>query len=206
MARTPSVRPATAIAGVPSRVSSAVGTLRVPSLSLRRLTSDALELSRGVVGLDVEEREPPAAGGIALGARERERHLRGGRGGEPLGAVEAPGAVGVPHRATVSVRPTSEPPVRSVIHWPEVHMLRRVAAEEVRERAVRSACVPVQRERARGAVGHRERAGVDVRRRVEEVHLRELVDPREGAVLALVGRRDEAVLRGERGGALPERR
>ncbi len=38
MLRTPSPRPATGAARVPSRVSSAVGTLRVPSLSLRRLT------------------------------------------------------------------------------------------------------------------------------------------------------------------------
>ncbi len=38
MLRTPSLVPATALASAPSSVSSAVGTLRVPSLSLRRLT------------------------------------------------------------------------------------------------------------------------------------------------------------------------
>ncbi len=38
MLRTPSAIPATGIASAPSSVSSAVGTLRVPSLSLRRLT------------------------------------------------------------------------------------------------------------------------------------------------------------------------
>ncbi len=39
MARTPSLSAPTGVAGVPSRLSSAVGTLRVPSLSLSRLTS-----------------------------------------------------------------------------------------------------------------------------------------------------------------------
>ena len=36
MARTPSESPATGVAGVPSSVSSAVGSLRVPSLSFSR--------------------------------------------------------------------------------------------------------------------------------------------------------------------------
>jgi hypothetical protein len=39
MLRMPSERPTTGMALVPSRVSSAVGTLRVPSLSLRRFTA-----------------------------------------------------------------------------------------------------------------------------------------------------------------------
>ncbi len=37
MFRMPAVVPVTSSAGVPSRLSSAVGSLRVPSLSLRRL-------------------------------------------------------------------------------------------------------------------------------------------------------------------------
>jgi hypothetical protein len=38
MLRTPSLEPGDGRRGAPSRVSSAVGTLRVPSLSFRRLT------------------------------------------------------------------------------------------------------------------------------------------------------------------------
>ena len=39
-------------------------------------------------------------------------------------------------RAMVSLAPTSEPPVRSVIHWPEVHM--RAGSREVSRGTARS--------------------------------------------------------------------
>jgi hypothetical protein len=118
MLRVPLSGSQTSSAGVPSRVSSAVGTLRVPSLSLSRLTWMPRMRPVGVAQLDVEQRQPAAAWTVALGASQGERHLRGCGGGEPLGAVEAP----LPStlRAMVSLVPTSEPPVRSVIHWPLV--------------------------------------------------------------------------------------
>jgi hypothetical protein len=47
MLRMPPSSPLTGVASAPSSVSSAVGTLRVPSLSLRRLTKMLLLLPSG---------------------------------------------------------------------------------------------------------------------------------------------------------------
>ena len=138
----------------------------------------------------IEQREAAAARRVALGPRQRERHLRGDGRGEPLGAVEPP-AVAVARRAS-SERPTSEPPVRSVIHWPLVQIVGGIARGEVRQRALDRRAVAGLEQRARGAVGHGERAGVDVGGRVEEVDERELVDARVRAEPALVGGRDQA--------------
>ena len=204
MLRTPSLVPATALASAPSSVSSAVGTLRVPSLSLRRLTRCLVQRARRVARLDVEQREPAAAGRIALGARERERHLRGGRGGEPLRAVQ-PQALAVGARDRLG-----EPDVGAA--GALGHPLARrpgavgIAAGEARDRALDQRAVAVGEQRPRRAVGHRQRAGVDVGRRVEQVDERELVHARERAVRALVGGRDQPVLGGDARCLAPERR
>jgi hypothetical protein len=123
IARTPRSARRPAIAGQPSRVSSAVGTLRVPSLSLKRLTA-------------MPGARRPASSRTGTKNSARPRLPAGLPSGRPrvsaISAVVAEVNHLVPYsrqppapswRATVSVvRPTSEPPVRSVIHWPEVHM------------------------------------------------------------------------------------
>ena len=121
MARTPPDGASTRIAGQPSRVSSAVGTLRVPSLSFSRFTTmpgaSAPRSSRTGTKNSARPAEP---GGLPSG-RARV---------SAISAVVAevnhlvPDSRQLPSaswRATVSDSPTSEPPVRSVIHCPEVH-------------------------------------------------------------------------------------
>ena len=204
IARVPFTGCDTSSARVPSSVSSAVGTLRVPSLSFRRSTAQPVQAPVRVADLDVEHREALAAGRVAFGTRERQRHLRADGRREPLAAVEPPGvAVG---DGTVCERPTSEPPVVSVIHCPLVHAQRRVPRREPRQRAFDEALVSGVQQRAGRAVGHRERAGVDVGRRVEQVDLGELGDARVTAVRRLVARRDQPVAHGEALGLAPERR
>ena len=66
--------------------------------------------------------------------------------------------------------------------------------------------VPVDQERLRRAVGHREGARVHVGRRIEDVHEGELHDPCIFPVLGVVPRGDEPFFRGDSGHALPERR
>jgi hypothetical protein len=61
-------------------------------------------------------------------------------------------------------------------------------------------------ERTRRAIGHGERAGVDVGRRVEEVNLCELLDPGQVAVAPFVGGRDQPVLECETLRLAPQRR
>ncbi len=69
------------------------------------------------------------------------------------------------------------------------------------ERAVRA-----REQRLGGAVGHGERARIDVRRWIEEVGERELVHARMLAVRLLVRRRDESMLDGKARRFPPERR
>jgi hypothetical protein len=88
-------------------------------LVLQPVDPDAIQLAAAIAQLDVKHRKALATGGIALGARQRQRHLRRDRGGEPLAAIQAP-AIGVGFGARLRP-PTSEPPVVSVIHWPLVH-------------------------------------------------------------------------------------
>ena len=59
---------------------------------------------------------PAVPGRGALGPGEGEGHVGIGIRAEPLVAPEAPRAVGVPPRHASSAAPTSDPPVRSVIH------------------------------------------------------------------------------------------
>ena len=204
IARVPFTGSPTSSARVPSSISSAVGTLRVPSLSLRRSTRMRVQAALGVAQLDVEHREALAARGVALGPRERERHLRGDRRGEPLATVQPPGRA-VLHGArlgTADVRSAG-----GLGHpLPAGPERRGIARGQVRHGARDQRLVARLEQRARRAVGHRERAGVDVRRRMEEIHLRELLDARVAPVGALVGRRDEAVAQREPLGLAPQRR
>jgi hypothetical protein len=73
-------------------------------------------------------------------------------------------------------------------------------------RALDQRLVLRRNERARCAVGHRERARVDVPRAVDQVHERELVHARVSAVLALVRGADHALLGSDARGTLPQRR
>ncbi len=66
--------------------------------------------------------------------------------------------------------------------------------------------VAAQLQRARRAVGHGQGAGVDVGRGVEEVGQGELNGAGKRAVVALVGRGDDAELGRQSFGPLPERR
>jgi len=120
IARTPSLAVPTSVAGVPSSVSSAVGTLRVPSLSLSRLT--------------VMLRSRPLASRSSTKNSASPRLPSGLPSGRASVNAISDAVADVNHlvpyrrhwspslRATVSVRETSEPPVRSVIHWPLVHI------------------------------------------------------------------------------------
>ena len=145
-----------------------------------------------VARLDVEEREAVAAGRVALGTRERERHLRRRGAGEPLRAVQTP-SIPVAPRDGLADRDVGA--AGALGHpLPARPRARRIAAEEAREGALDELAVAVDGERLRGAVGHRERAGVDLGRPVEEVRQRELMNARELAVLPLVRRGDDALL------------
>jgi hypothetical protein len=109
-------------------------------------------------------------------------------------------------RATVSESPTSEPPVLSVIHWPLVQKPRGVAAGQPRNGALDQRRVAGIQQRACRAVGHGERAGVDVGGRREQVGQGELVDPREPAVLLFIGGGHDAALGGGALGLAPDAR
>jgi hypothetical protein len=81
-----------------------------------------------------------------------------------------------------------------------------IARGEARDRAIDQRLVARSEQRARGAVGHRERARVDVARGAEQIRERELVQSRVRAERGLVRRGDHAVLGHELRAALPERR
>ena len=61
-----------------------------PELVLQPVDAHPVEPPLGVAHLDVEHREALAARRVALGPGERQGHLRGDGGGEPLAAVEPP--------------------------------------------------------------------------------------------------------------------
>ncbi len=137
MWRTPSASPITAVAGQPSSVSSAVGTLRVPSLSLSRLTvmprirpcSSRTSTKNSARPLLPSGLPSGRARVNAISAVVAEvNHL------VPL-RRQPPGASGS-LRATVWVSDTSLPPVRSVIHWPEVQA--RAGSRAIRRGTARS--------------------------------------------------------------------
>ena len=75
-------------ASAPSRVSSAVGSARVPSLSFSRSTRMPLSAAVRPALLEEEEREAGAALGRALHAGQGQRGLAGDGGGEPLRAPQ----------------------------------------------------------------------------------------------------------------------
>ena len=107
--------------------------------------------------------------------------------------------------ARVSERPTSEPPVVSVIHCPLVQNVAGSRDGQVRNRPPLQLGAARGLQAADGAVGHGERAGVDVRRRVEQVDLQELRDSGVSAERPVVAGRDEPVLRRETLCLAPER-
>lgn len=84
--------------------------------------------------------------------------------------------------AVVRLRPTSERPDSSVIHWPDVQnvsgsrLVRRGTASSIRDSRPTSSG-------ARGAVGHGQRAAVHVGRRDEKGCQQHLMNPAVGAVL-----------------------
>ncbi len=174
-------------------------------LVLEPVDADAVQPAVGVAHLDVEHREALAARRIALGPRERERHLRGDGRREPLAAVQAPAALVVRYRPRLGAadvgaagglgHPLAAGPER-----------RGVARGEARQRAIDQRLVAGVQQAARRAVRHRQRAGVDVRRRVEQVDLEELRDARVATHRRLVTGRDQAVLGGEALGLAPQRR
>jgi hypothetical protein len=142
-------------------------------LVLQALDADSVEPAGGVAALDVEQCEPAAARAVALGARERQRHLRRRGAREPLLAVQSPAAVGV--RTRDRLRAADVRPAGRLRHPLAAGPERSgIAARQARHRALDQRVVGRREQRARGAVGHRERARVDVRDRVEQVDEREL--------------------------------
>ncbi len=165
---------------------------------------DVAQLPRGVTELHVEQREPLAAGTVPFRARQRERHLRRHGRREPLDAGEAPDAVvAAPSdrlgQADVGAAGALGHPLSA---GPGA---RRIARGEMRDRPLAGGAeiVAEQLERARGAIAHGERAGVELARRMEQVDQRELVYAREAPMSALVADRDEASLRSHAGVLLP---
>ncbi len=177
-----------------------------PELVLEPVDAQVRRPAAGVAGLDVEERQPRPPGGLPSGrasvsaiwaAIAEVNHLRpqsrqppvvGRRARHGLGEADvgAAGALGHPLAA-----------------GPEA---LRVAGGQARHGALDQRPLAAREEGVRGAVGHRQRAAIDVGRGGEEVDERELVEAREPAVAPLVGRRDHAALGGEPLGAAPERR
>ena len=196
----------TSSARVPSSSSSAVGTLRVPSLSLSRSTLRSIGDTRCVIAsLDVEHREPAAArpppsGRASVSAiceviADVNHFLPYSR--QPSASVRS---------ARVRVVPTSDPPVDSVIHWPLVQALQWVPTRQARHGTLDQWLVPRHQERARRPIGHRERTGIDIRRRMKKIDRCELMDARITTVRALIRNGDQTMLRGQLRSALPQRR
>jgi hypothetical protein len=166
-------------------------------LVLEAIDLDAIGQAVLAAHFHIEQREPTPTRAVAFGPRERERHLRGGRRREPFGAVKAillPARHGTRH--ALADRHVGSP---GALRHPLTARPRLggIAACKERDGAVDERLVSEREERLRGPVGHRERAGVDAARALEKVREGELMNPRVLAVLPLVGRRDDALLRGD---------
>ena len=173
-------------------------------LVLEAVHLDVAESAVAAARLDVEQCERVGAGPVAFRARERQRHVGHDCRGEPLAPVQAPAAVLVAARDRLGAADVRA--ARGLGHpLPRGPELGRVARHEVRHRALDQALVARIEQRARGTVGHRERARVELARRREEVHERELVQAGVRAELRLVAGRDESVARSDRGRRAPER-
>lgn len=103
-----------------------------------------------------------------------------------------------------SVLPTSEPPASSVIHWPEARMSRH-RGSQARNCVCDQCVVGGGLERGGGAIGHGQRAGVELAGDVMQVDTQELVATRVFPVACLVSCGDQAVAGGDFGAALPHR-
>jgi len=162
-----------------------------PELVLQAVHLDAVQTAVGIAHLDEEEREPAAARPGALGASERERHV--GRDGrrEPLGAVEPPAFRRLARDRLREAHVGAARPLRHPL--PGGPCLGWIARRQPRHDAVTQCRLGGDLERARAAVGHGERTRVDLRRRREEIHERELLQARVLTVRPLVGRRDQAL-------------
>ena len=127
------------------------------------------------------------------------------RRGEPLAAVERPAAVA--GRLGAGERGADVGPAGELGHpLPAGPEPLRVPAGEPRHGPLDQRGVARVEQRPRGAVGHGQRAGVDVGGRVEQVDQGELVDPRPAAVGLLVGERGQPEADGEGLRVPPQRR
>ena len=179
------------------------GELAGAELVLEPVHEDPVGAAVLVPRLDVEEGEAARAGGAPLGARQRERHLGGGGRAEPLRPEEPP-ASAVPPRDGLGAGHVRAP---GALGHPLPARPRPggIARGEPRHGAGDEGGVAGGEQRPRRAVGHGERAGVDVDRRLEHVDHRHLVQPGERPVPPLVRGGHEAVARRERRRLAPER-
>ena len=185
------------------------GQLRGRHLAGAQLVLEPVDADAGrqpalvVADLDVEQGQATAAVGVAVGAAERERHLGGGRRGEPLGAVQGPATV-VPARDRLR---QADVGAAGALGHPLARGPRpgRIARQQAGQGALGELAVAALDQRAGGAVGHRQRAGVDVERGAQHVDQGELVDARVRAEAVLVAGGDQAVAGGEPGRLLPQR-
>ena len=179
MLRTPSRRPATGVARVPARVSSAVGVAHV----------------------DQEEREPASSRTGALRAGQGERHVGRHRRGEPFGSVEPPSLRGL---ARNGLRESDVGASAALGHpLPGDPGACGIARGEPRDDAFAERRLGHDLEGPSAPVRHGERTRVDLGGAVEEIDEGELVQARVLAVRPLVCRRDQPFLDGDAPEMLP---
>jgi hypothetical protein len=179
------------------------GQLARAELILEAVEFDVAPAAVGLARFQVEQCEVFRALRGILRPRQRERGLRIDRRREPFAPVQAPASVflardGFARRyvgpACGLGHPLSADP-----------LLGRVAAEEMRQRAFDQACIPRRLQRDRGAVGHRQRAGVELAGTMEQVHHCKLVHARGVRVQRFVAGRDQAIARRDRLCCFPRR-
>ncbi len=166
-------------------------------LLLEPVDADTLPRVLVVARFDVEECQPVGASGCAFWSGERERHVRVDRRGEPLAAVQPPAAVD-PRARSFRVFETSEPPLVSVIHCPEIQCCAGSRVSSCGSARSISCAIAGGLDRRRRAVAHRERAGVELAGAMKQVDERKLVHARTRAERWLVSGRDEAEARRDR--------
>ena len=129
-------------------------------------------------------------------ARQRKRRLRVDRRGEPFASVQPPAAVFLARDGFGAGDIRTAGVLRHPL--PADPELLRIAAQEMRQCAFDQFLVLGGLDRGDGAVGHRQRARVELARAMEQIHHRELMHARVRAVRRFVTRRDDAVLRRQR--------
>ena len=170
----------------------------------KAIDDDTIGQSLRITGLDIKQRQSFAARRVAHGARQRQRHLRRDGRGEPLAAVQPPGAGFIARhgftQAHVGAAGGFGHPLAA---GPEQ---TRIAAGEVRHGARDEPVVARCHQRLGGAIGHGERATVDVGRRRKQIGQRKLMHARKFAVPPFVRDGDQTLLCGKAFRRAPQRR